>query len=91
MQYIPSNVSDPSTYAFPINSTGCIDASHNYTAPALVTQTSLSAAPTSTSGSSGTSGTATSSSKKSAGALSSAPQIGAAVMVALSMLLISVL
>lgn len=37
--YIPSNVSDASTYAFPILNDGCIDASHAYTAPASVTST----------------------------------------------------
>lgn len=34
--YIPSNISDPSTYVFPIlNETGCIDPNFNWTAPPL--------------------------------------------------------
>lgn len=38
-QYIPSNVSDPSTYVFPILSNGCIDGSYNYSAPETVSST----------------------------------------------------
>ncbi|KAK5127477.1 hypothetical protein LTR85_006816 [Meristemomyces frigidus] len=41
--YIPSNVSDPSTYAFPLLKTGanigCIDPTFEYTAPATVSST----------------------------------------------------
>lgn len=58
--YIPSNISDPSTYAFPIGDDGCIDASHSYTAPATVTTSTYGAGSSSTS-SSGSSGTGTSS------------------------------
>lgn len=43
--YIPKNVSDPSTYVFPIGSDGCIDRTFNYTAPPLSSSTS---SPTST-------------------------------------------
>ncbi|KAK6396655.1 hypothetical protein LTR65_008553 [Meristemomyces frigidus] len=35
--YIPSNISDPSTYVFPVLDTGCIDTTFDYTAPATVT------------------------------------------------------
>jgi len=51
--YIPANISDPSTYAFPIGEDGCIDASHKYTAPATVTtSTQGGSSPTSSGGSS---------------------------------------
>lgn len=32
-QYIPSDVSNSSTYVFPILENGCVDAGFNYTAP----------------------------------------------------------
>ena len=52
--YIPKNVSDPSSFEFPILANGCIDTSHSYTAPASVS-TAL-ASPTSNSGSGSSSG-----------------------------------
>lgn len=80
-QYIPSNVSDPSTYFYPLLSDGCIDTSgENYTSPATVTAavTSLGVAPTSTGTSTGTptgtstasAGSSTTSAKSSAAGLS---------------------
>jgi glucan 1,3-beta-glucosidase len=63
--YIPSNVSDPSTYAFPIMENGCIDYSHNYTAPATVADgvtTTASSTASATSGSKSGSGSGSSSS-----------------------------
>ncbi|KAK3066152.1 hypothetical protein LTR53_017621 [Teratosphaeriaceae sp. CCFEE 6253] len=41
--YIPSNISDPSTYAFPVLDTGCIDDTFAYTADAIVATSSSSA------------------------------------------------
>jgi len=58
-QYIPSNISDPSTLVFPILDDGCIDTSFNYTAPATVS--SLASATGSATGSA----TASSTSKAS--------------------------
>ncbi|KAF1818090.1 glycoside hydrolase family 5 protein [Dissoconium aciculare CBS 342.82] len=37
--YIPSNISDPSTYAYPIGSDGCIDQTFQWNAPMLSTAT----------------------------------------------------
>jgi glucan 1,3-beta-glucosidase len=71
-QYIPSNISDPSTYFYPIRSDGCIDMSEkNYTSPATVT----SAGGSSPTGSPTASGQAGASDKKSAA--SPSRQIGA--------------
>lgn len=51
-QYIPSNISDPSTWVFPILDNGCIDANFTYTAPKTVsdgTTTTTSSTSTATS------------------------------------------
>merc|ERR1712070_89247 len=40
--YIPSNISDPSTYEYPIKKNGCIDSDHEYEAKAQVTFTTYS-------------------------------------------------
>lgn len=73
-EYIPSNVSDKSTYIFPVQEDGCIDVSFDYTAPASVTNYGGSGgtSPTSTAPSaSATAGSSSSSTKKSdAGSLS---------------------
>jgi glucan 1,3-beta-glucosidase len=37
--YIPANISDPSTYAFPMGSDGCIDQTFSWTAPMLTSTT----------------------------------------------------
>ncbi|KAI7694526.1 hypothetical protein KC353_g18130, partial [Hortaea werneckii] len=50
--YIPSNISDPSTYEYPIKKNGCIDSDHEYEAKAQVTFTTYSPSSTATSSSS---------------------------------------
>lgn len=66
-EYIPSNVSDKSTYIFPVQENGCIDVSFDYTAPSSVTNYGGGAtSPTSTLPSaSATAGSNPSSTKKS--------------------------
>jgi glucan 1,3-beta-glucosidase len=71
--YIPSNVSDPSTYAFPILDTGCIDQNFTYKAPAKVSNS-----PSSTASSSGGSGSSTASSTASGASASSTGKSAAA-------------
>ncbi|KAI7459442.1 hypothetical protein KC357_g9165 [Hortaea werneckii] len=53
--YIPSNISDPSTYEYPIKKNGCIDSDHEYEAKAQVTFTTYSPSSTATSSSSSSS------------------------------------
>ncbi|KAK5133537.1 hypothetical protein LTR08_007674 [Meristemomyces frigidus] len=60
--YIPSNVSDASTYVFPVLDTGCIDTTFDYTAPATLPSTT----PSATTASSTTSATASSTAKSAA-------------------------
>ncbi|KAK8207665.1 hypothetical protein M8818_004319, partial [Zalaria obscura] len=67
--YIPSNVSDPSTYVFPLLDNGCIDISADYTAPATVTSTA-SATTSATGSASKTTGTASSTAKANTAASS---------------------
>ncbi|KAK1078923.1 hypothetical protein LTR33_006829 [Friedmanniomyces endolithicus] len=81
--YIPSNISDPSTYAFPVLDNGCIDDTFAYTAAASVsglgpssTGSSGGSSATSTGGSSAattTGSSSSSSSSSSSTAKSSAP------------------
>jgi glucan 1,3-beta-glucosidase len=67
-QYIPSNISNASTYAFPILGDGCIDTSVKYTSPATFTSTTTSTSATGT-GAPGVFGT-TSAKKGSASSMS---------------------
>ncbi|KAK1089391.1 hypothetical protein LTR48_000633 [Friedmanniomyces endolithicus] len=89
--YIPSNISDPSTYAFPVLDNGCIDDSFAYTAAASVsglgpsstgsnggssaTSTGGSSAATTT-GSSSTSSSSSSSSTAKSGAPAGVTMLG---------------
>ncbi|KAK0315688.1 hypothetical protein LTR29_015683 [Friedmanniomyces endolithicus] len=76
--YIPSNISDPSTYAFPVLDNGCIDDTFSYVAAVSVsglgpssTGSSGSSSATSTGGSSAATTTGSSSSSSSASSSSS--------------------
>lgn len=90
--YIPSNISDASTYAFPILDDGCIDTTFNYTAPATVTSTSASLA-TASSTASGTSSqpSASATDKKSSANGVSPDHWTMPLLAALSVFLLSVL
>ena len=90
--YIPSNVSDPSTYAFPIMDNGCIDYNHNYTAPATVSggvSSTASATASATSGSG--SGSSEASATASGDAKSAASGFSIAYGLTISMAVASVL
>ena len=93
--YIPSNVSDPSTYVFPIKANGCIDTTFDYTAPATVNSTITT--PSSTSSSSAASGTGSSKSTHTPKSKSGASsvymdhwQVPAVLLAAASIILFSV-
>nr|OQO17181.1 hypothetical protein B0A51_16456 [Rachicladosporium sp. CCFEE 5018] len=94
--YIPSNISDPSTYAYPITTdgTGCIDGSFNWQAPEIAQASSSatsSAGSKPTSTGTGTSGSASAASTTASGAVNVSPASGvsAALVIALAYLVCS--
>ncbi|KAK0983580.1 hypothetical protein LTR91_011228, partial [Friedmanniomyces endolithicus] len=96
--YIPSNISDPSTYAFPVLDNGCIDDSFAYTAAASVsglgpssTGSSGGSSATSTGGSSAATTTGSSSTSSSSSSSSTAKSGAPAGMTMLGGLWVSAL
>ncbi|KAK6428776.1 hypothetical protein LTR95_015081, partial [Oleoguttula sp. CCFEE 5521] len=94
--YIPSNISDPSTYAYPITTdgTGCIDGSFNWQAPEIAQASSSatsSAGSNPTSTGTATSGSASAASTTASGAANVSPASGvsAALVIALAYLVCS--
>ncbi|QIX01537.1 hypothetical protein AMS68_007054 [Peltaster fructicola] len=89
--YIPSNVSDFSTYEFPMRSDGCLDRNHNYTAPVLATASGTSSSvPAITGSNSGSNTGSTTSSAASASSTkpSSATRFGVQGWVAVASVMI---
>jgi glucan 1,3-beta-glucosidase len=89
--YIPSNISNASTYVFPVEDNGCINANFSYTAPATVTPTTYtSATGTATAtfggGASGTQGASASATKHSSAVVGVAPAGGMGLSVAMCLM-----